>query len=149
MNAALLHTLSTHLPVLGILFSSILLIYGMIRKSAEVKRAAFIGYVLTSLTALPAYFSGEEAEEIVEGLPGVTEQYIEEHEEFAKLSFIGVEIIGAISIAGLFAARKNANSINLFSKGIMLPALVVVGMMAWTAHLGGMVRHTEIRGAIR
>lgn len=145
MNFALVHLLTTHLPVLGILFASILMLYGLIRKSNELKRAALIGYVLTALTGIPAYLSGEEAEDMIEGLPGVTEQYIEEHEDFAKLSFIGVEIIGVISLAGLYASRKNANMIDAFSKGVILPSLVVVGMMAWTAHLGGLIRHTEIR----
>jgi hypothetical protein len=145
MNSALIHLLTTHLPVLGILFASILMLYGLIRKSKELKRAALIGYVLTALTGIPAYLSGEEAEDMVEGLPGVTEQYIEEHEDFAKFSFIGIEIVGVISLAGLYASRKNANMISTFSKGVILPSLVVVGMMAWTAHLGGMIRHTEIR----
>lgn len=145
MNSALVHLLTTHLPVLGILFTSLLMLYGLIRKSNELKRAALIGYILTALTGIPAYLSGEEAEEMAEGLPGVTEQYIEEHEDFAKLSFIGVEIIGLISLVGLYASRKNANMIHTFSKGVILPSMVVVGMMAWTAHLGGMIRHTEIR----
>jgi|SRR5688572_32809287 len=147
MNSALIHLLTTHLPVLGILFASILMLYGLIRRSRELKRAALIGYVLTALTGIPAYLSGEEAEDMVEGLPGVTEHYIEEHEDFAKFSVIGVEIIGVISLAGIYASRKNTNMIDTFSKGVVLPSLVVVGMMAWTSHLGGMIRHTEIRSA--
>jgi hypothetical protein len=55
---------------------------------------------LVALLALPAYFTGEPAEEAVERAVGVTEQVIDAHEAAALVSLVGVELLGVIASAG-------------------------------------------------
>ncbi len=144
INDAQLHLLFNHLPVMGSLFTLLLLLWGLIRKSSEIKKVALGAMVLVALSALPAYFTGEPAEEVIEKMPGFEEAYVEEHEgmgSFALYSAIGM---GIVALVGLLLSR--GRELHL---GVALVALVanlfVAGVMGYTAHLGGMIRHPEIR----
>lgn len=144
MNEAQLHLLTNHLPVMGSLFTVLLLLWGLIRRSDEVKKVAMGAMVLVAITAVPAYLSGEPAEEVVEELPGVSEAYIEQHEAMGKFALISAIGMGVIALGALVFSRGKSLGAPLAS--IMLVAnLFVAGVMAYTAHLGGQIRHTEIR----
>ncbi len=71
MNQAHFHLILNHLPILGILFGLIILTGGFLTKNAAVKRTALGMFVLSAIFAIPAYLTGEGAEEVVENLPGV------------------------------------------------------------------------------
>ena len=96
------------------------------------------------LSAIPVFLSGEGAEEAVEHLPGVLESTIENHEHFAEVSLWIV--IGAASLALLILVKMPGRSI---ARMLLYPTLalglVYAGTMAYTAHLGGQIRHSEIR----
>jgi hypothetical protein len=80
MNWAYVHLALNHLPVIGAIFGVLLLLLALLRKSEELKRVSLGVFVITALLALPIYFTGEPAEEVVEHLPGVAEPLIERHE---------------------------------------------------------------------
>lgn len=145
MNWAHLHLLINHIPALGTVFGTLLLIFGMAKKNEEIKRISLGLFVIIAVATVPVYFTGEPAEEIVEHLPGVEEAIIEEHEESALISFIIVGILGAAAIGVLWRYR-HADTIpkRLVIAGLIL-SIVVCGLMAWTADLGGKIRHSEIR----
>lgn len=72
------------------------MITGLISKSEAVKRTAFMIFILGALASIAAMTTGEGAEEIVEKINGVTENYIESHktaETFALLSYILVAFL--------------------------------------------------------
>jgi uncharacterized membrane protein AbrB (regulator of aidB expression) len=104
-----------------------------------------VAFVLVGLVALPTYFTGEPAEASVEHAPGVTESVIGPHEESAEASLITVLVLAVLSLAGLILYRRREVPSG-FTLGTLALALIVTGMMAWTAHLGGRIRHVEIRG---
>jgi hypothetical protein len=83
MNWAHIHLSLNHLPVVGIIFGVLLLLLALLRKSEELKRVSLGVFVLTALLALPVYFTGEPAEEVVEHVPGVAESLIGRHENAA------------------------------------------------------------------
>ena len=60
------------------------------KKSEELKRLSCYVFVLMALLTIPVYLTGEGAEEIVEHLPGVPHELIEEHEESALGSLIAI-----------------------------------------------------------
>ncbi|HET7290515.1 MAG TPA: hypothetical protein VFJ67_08775, partial [Thermodesulfobacteriota bacterium] len=82
MNAAHWHLILNHIPLIGIGFVILLMIIAFARKSQELKNVAMIFAVIVALWAIPAYLTGEPAEEVVEDMPGISENIIEEHEEF-------------------------------------------------------------------
>ena len=145
MNATHLHLILNHIPVLGTIFGMGLLILAIGKKSTELAQASMWVFLLAALIALPVYFSGEPAEDLTKGLPGFSEQIVEQHEAAANLAFTSVLLLGAAGLAG-FIWLQRAKALPQWL-GLMLLAgsLIVSGLMAWTANKGGQIRHTEIR----
>jgi hypothetical protein len=147
MNWAHLHLVLTHIPVVGIGFGIVLLAVAMVKRSQELQQVSFGILVLTALLTLPVYFTGEPAEELVEPLPGISEATIDRHEEAAETALVAVAILGTIAAAGLVLCRRVTSLPQIFSLTVLLLALGAGGTMAWTANLGGQIRHTEIHTA--
>ncbi len=136
INAAYLHLLTNHIPVFGFLFGIGLLIYGIIRKSSEIKRVAAFILFLAALGTLVAYFSGHNAEEMVEHLPGVMEEAIDRHEEAAKFPFYLSIIVGILSAIYLFLPVKFGELI------ILVLSLFSFGASIYAAKTGGEIKHS-------
>ncbi len=145
MNPTHLHLLLNHVPVLGTAFGLGLLLFGLWRKSDEIKKAALGVFVIVAVMAVPVYLTGEPAEDGVKSLPGVSEPLIEQHEQAASVAFTGVLVLGVAALGGLIILRRG-KSVPAWCGLLMLAAaLIVSGLMAWTANMGGQIRHTEIR----
>ena len=147
MNATHLHLLLNHIPVLGTAFGLALLAFGLWRKSEDLKKAALGAFLISTLFAVPAYLTGEPAEDGVKSLPGVTKAVIEQHEDAASVAFTCIIALGVAALAGLVAFRRGKVVATWFSAMMLAASVVVSGLMAWTANLGGQVRHTEIRSS--
>lgn len=89
--------------------------------------------------------TGEAAEEVVENIAGVTKNYIEQHEEAAKLFSILTYILGGLSLFGLWASIKVKKYSNFANISILIFALIVMIFAKQTGTTGGEIRHTEIR----
>lgn len=144
MSPVHLHLMLNHLPVVGIVFAALLLGYAVLVNNDVVKKISLAAFVLIAMLAVPAYLTGEPAEEIAEGLPGVTEYAIEQHEEAAQIAFASILLVGAMAVAGLVMFRTKAVP-RLFAVSVLALSVVAMAALAWTANLGGKVRHTEIR----
>lgn len=93
MNAAHLHLVLNHIPVIGSAIAIFVLIVGILKKSDDVKKVSAMILLLTALITIPVYLSGKDAEAKIEGnYEEVDEQFIEEHEDFALSSFIAMDI---------------------------------------------------------
>lgn len=145
MNQAHLHLLLNHVPVIGAIFCLLLLLVALLRKSDELKRVSLGGLVLVSLLTIPAYLTGEPAEKVVEHLPGVSEALIESHEKAALVAFITLLATGIVALGGLIWSRRRTALPGAVVTVALLLTAVTVGLMAYTANLGGQIRHTEIR----
>jgi hypothetical protein len=146
MNIAHLHLVLNHVPVLGAVFALGLFCFARLKRSPEFTRAALAMLVMNALLALPAYFTGEPAEDMITSVPGVLKNLVEPHEEAAGVALTGVLLVGAGALTGLILFRR-ASLIPAWYNSIMLVAsLMVTVLMAWTANLGGKIHHPEIRG---
>jgi uncharacterized membrane protein len=145
MNWAHVHLALSHLPVIGAIFGLLLLLLALLRKSEELKRVSLGVFVITALLALPVYFTGEPAEEMIEHLPGVAEPLIERHENAALFALLMAGVTGIVALIGLILFRR-AETLPIWVVGAALVlSLATSGLMGWTANLGGEIRHTEIR----
>lgn len=81
MTWAHLHLALNHVPVIGILIGLLLLGFGIFRGSRELTRSSF--WLLAGLAVITVfvYLTGEPVEEMVEGLPGISERMVEQHEK--------------------------------------------------------------------
>jgi len=145
MNAAYLHLLLNHVPVLGVLFALALVAAALARRNETLLRAGWVTLVVVALVALPVYFTGDGAEELVEDEPGVSHDTIKAHENIALIALIGLEALGVLSLAGLVLSRRGAAP-PWTRAGSLALALVVAGLMGVTAERGGRIRHPEAHG---
>lgn len=145
MDPTQIHLLLNHAPLMGSLIATAILAWGLFRKNEEIVRVSFYLFVGSALVALPVYFSGEGAEEAVEHLPGVLESLIEDHENLAKIAILIMEALGVGALAGLITSFRLKQLPFWFGTVLLIGGLINGGVMAQTAHLGGLIRHSEIR----
>jgi hypothetical protein len=149
MNWAHIHLVLNHVPVLGTVFGLALFGYAVARRDEGLKRIGLGVFAIVALLALPVFFTGEPAEGIVENAPGISEPLIEAHEGAALFALIGVELLGAVALAGLFATRRGRGPLSAaITRATVLVSLIAAGLMARTANLGGKIHHTEIRAGV-
>lgn len=146
MDPTRVHLFITHLPVFGLFFSVLALIYGFVRKERQVKIVSLVILIIAVVGGIIAFQTGHEAEETAEKIPGISEAVIEEHEESAETTAVFFYALSAIALVGLYAV--------IADKGFAQPLLILVlatsvlafYFVAQTASLGGKIRHTEISG---
>ena len=63
----------------------------------------------------------------------------------ATVAFTGVVMLGMAALAGLLLFRGGERVPTWFGSLMLAASLMVSGLMAWTANVGGQIRHTEIR----
>jgi hypothetical protein len=145
VNYPYLHLAVNHLPVLGAIFALLLLAWGVARGSRDVTRVALGAALLAGLSAYPAYFTGDEAHEQLEEMPGYDHDRTHEHEEAAEAALIALLATAGAGGLGLWVSRKD-RAIPVWSVGLVgLGLLASAGLVARAAMLGGEITHLEAR----
>lgn len=140
-----LHLLPNHLPIIVPIIGLVLLLLAAWRDSNPLARVGLALLATGALAALPAYLTGEGAEEAVEHLPGVTESLIEQHSNFALVAAIAIGVVGLVALWTLWRYRRPVAVPALLVRVTLLGAMISCGLMAYTGLLGGEIRHTEVR----
>ena len=144
MSPAHFHLVLNHVPVIGMVIAIGLLAWAVLRRDERLVRVCLGLFAVLAVAGVAAFLTGEPAEEVVEGLAGVSESAVEQHEEAARLAMIAMGALGLLSLACLFWFRKRLLPRQV-AMLLLAAALVPAGAMAWTANLGGRIRHAEIR----
>ena len=145
MDATHIHLLLTHFPIVGTIIGIGILIYGQSSKNDSVKKVALSTFIIMSILTIPVFLTGEEAEETVEHLAGVSEIIIEEHEELAEKAIWLMGLLGVFSLASFYAIAKNLSISKRLILITLLISLATFGLFAKVGNLGGQIRHSEIR----
>ena len=146
MSAAHIHLLLNHIPILGSIFGLLVLCYGMLRKSDEIKKTSLGVFVLTALVTIAVYLTGDGAADIVRSLPGVSAAIIQQHDKAATITLVAIEILGAVSLLSLFLSWRARRELKSWmTLGVLILAMISSGLGAWTGSIGGQIRHTEVR----
>ncbi|MBI2890631.1 MAG: hypothetical protein HYY13_07585 [Nitrospirae bacterium] len=148
MNYAHLHLMVNHVPVIGMLFALALWIASWSAGSRHLRNAALVGFVFCALAAGAANLTGEEAEEAIERLQGVSKNLIEGHEEAAEPAWIATVILGVFSLAGVALYLRKEALPRWLAGPITLGAVVACILMLRAANQGGLIRHPEIQGGL-
>jgi uncharacterized membrane protein len=144
MNASQIHLALNHVPLFFSITGCLILLYGFIRKADSLKFLSLYFMIAAALFTIPVYLTGEGTEEMVEELPGISERLIERHEEMARIGLIVIIIAGIAASIALLTRKKPA----LLKSALVLCAFlsfISFGVMAQTAHLGGQIRHSELK----
>lgn len=144
IDAAHLHLMLNHVPVIGAPMVLLLLTIGTWRRSPElitVSLALAVG--LAGFTAL-VYFTGDPAEELLEHAPWFPKAIAESHEEQALVSLVGALATGFLAGAAL-VARNRVWSGRWLRRMVWVALAATTLLLGWTAWSGGQIRHDEIR----
>jgi hypothetical protein len=145
MTWAHLHLALNHVPVIGLPIVVLLLAWAVVRRSVELTRASLGLLVLLALVTIIVQLTGEPAEDLIEGLPGVVDAMVERHEEAALIGTIGMSVLGLLALVGWWRSRGGRVLARWYSPAMLIGGLVLAGYFGWVANLGGQIRHTEIR----
>jgi hypothetical protein len=144
VNWAHVHLLLTHIPVIGIAAIIAFLVTGKIRGSREIEWASLQLFVALALLSIVVYLTGSPANHQMRDLPGISREVIHRHSTAADFAFWSLEVLGALCLAALYKFRT-AEAVPSREITVLLAlALAVFFLMAWTANLGGKIRHPEI-----
>lgn len=167
MEIAYLHLITNHIPIIGIPLATALLIFGILRKSSELKNVSFVMFTLLGAATIAVYFLGQGGEDFVEELPGVSHDAIEEHEEFAWYALFAVIATGAVSLFALIRYGGFSDLFRLTPKAenetadngrspavwpayaVLAIAIISAAALGYTGRLGGKIRHPEFHGGIQ
>lgn len=147
MNGAQVHLAVNHFPVVGVLIGALVLWTGTLIKIGAVKRTGLAIILFAALTAIPAYFSGEPAEAIIEDRPLVSESWIESHEEAADTAFALTGVLGLSAAIALASTRiRGLGKLEKPTTRLAIVfSLLAFAALARAAHRGGLIRHDELR----
>lgn len=143
MNPAHWHLVANHLPIIGGIFASLILIYGIVFKNESIVNLSYKFFVLTAVFSIIASQTGESAEGYLKSINAVEENYLETHVQAADLANYAAIGLGVISLLALLIAKiRNYKAMPLI---ILALSLLVAGLMGRAGNLGGNIMHKEIR----
>jgi uncharacterized membrane protein len=145
MNNAHWHLALNHLPVIVPLLGLIILVAGFIFRSDIVKRVAFAVVIFGAICTIPAFFTGEGAEEVVEGFPEITKSMIHDHEEIAEVFAILSYLLGGLSLFAFWSNLRQKTFSTYAAIAVVVLSCATLFYAKSTATSGGEIRHTEIR----
>ncbi|MDA9056301.1 hypothetical protein N9K49_00440 [Flavobacteriaceae bacterium] len=145
MDATHLHLILTHFPIVGTIIGIGILAYGLFTKNDDIKKVALVTFMLMTILTIPVFLTGEEAEETVEHIAGISEQLIENHEEIAEKAIWLMGLLGFLSFINLLVIIKKLSFAKMISLITLIVSLGTFGLFAKVGSTGGDIRHSEIR----
>lgn len=139
INSVHLHLVLVHIPIVLFPLVLVLLIISMLCRNDFLKRLSCYIMIFATAISIPAYLAGENAEDIVEKLPGVLESVIDEHSEAALYALWLSCVSAATALLTLFFSNrfKWINSVLIVLSLLTTLTLFKVG------YEGGKIRHPE------
>ena len=143
MDGAHAHLLFNHFPVIGSIFSLLVLGSGMILKNDTVKKTALALIILTAALTIPSSLTGDSAEEALAAIGQKPVELIHLHEEMADIALwttLGVGLFAALTFYK-FKSEKRKILIGITFILLLTNSLFLVSV----GNAGGQIRHSEIR----
>lgn len=151
MSAAHLHLLIVHLPVLGAIFAAALLVAGEARGRSpdgpSLRVTGWLVLLVSAVSGIVAYYSGPPAYEQLEAVLAPEKEWVEQHAVIGRAAFVGLVVAGALAVQALLQHLQEETPARWLRWTILGLVLVLCYVLAWAAHLGGLIRHEEIRPA--
>ncbi len=153
MDLTHIHLLLNHFPTIGTIIGLGLLLFAVLGKSDDLKRAGLVVFLGIGLVTIATYVTGNAAQAKIcvataATLPcqdsNVSRALIGAHEGAAMIAFAVMQLTGAFAWLGLWQMRRLSHLPNWNMALVLLLAIVTFGLMARAANIGGEIRHPEI-----
>jgi hypothetical protein len=144
VNWAVLHLMLNTLPPIVSGIAAVALTIGLIWRSNDVLRFGLLLVIAVPLLIVPVFFSGRAAVILVGNMPGVPLQLIGDHQESVVWTWTTSVVAGCAALLGAAVYRRSRLPAWFIAVALAL-SLVTDGFVIRTAHLGGRIRHPEVR----
>lgn len=144
MNAAQVHLMTAHLPVVGVPFAAILLLAGIVGKSHTLWLTSCWALVATMILAAFPYFSGPSAYSWLAERPEIEPSLVESHAIVARGASLGLVVLGALALSAILREWQGEVGGRIFKVLLLVGAILISYALGWSAHLGGLIRHPEL-----
>lgn len=143
-NGAHLHLVLNHLPITGFCVTSVLALVAFFK--VDLRRIAMMAVVVSGLLTLPAYMTGEPAEDLVKNHPelNISKDLIHNHEEAAQWAVSAGMLAGLLAAALLWLPMVTAVGFRRLYPLALLVCLWATSVMVVTGLQGGKIHHPEI-----
>jgi hypothetical protein len=141
-----IHLMINHVPVIGLAVPIAFLLIDRVRKNRKLEWLSLQMFVVFALLTIPVYLTGSPASHKMREVPGISLEIIHRHSNAADFAFWTLEGLGALSLWTLYKFRSSAAVPPRLTAALLALALTALGLMIWTANLGGKIRHPEIAG---
>jgi drug/metabolite transporter (DMT)-like permease len=150
MTAIQFHLAVVHLPVLALLAGASLLLAARMRRSEFLFKMGCGFLLAAALGAAAAYFSGPRAYETLKGFDDqLSRRDVESHAALGKGAFMAMVLLGLASGLALIAYAQDERPSPWLRWILLIGAFLLLYMLAWTAYLGGLIRHPEVSPSFR
>ncbi len=145
-NGAHLHLILNHLPITGYCLVSLFAVIAFFKKDG--RRMALMGIVVSALLTLPAFLTGEGAEEVLQKHANlmINQELIETHAMAAQWAMIAAIISGLLAAAALWLPQMNETRFRRVYPVVVIVCLWATSVMVVTGIHGGKIHHPEIAG---
>lgn len=144
LNDAHLHLLVNHFPILGVVFSFLIVLYAFLRPSVETYRIASLLFVFSGIMSFVAYQTGGPAASFLKQYPEIVRSKIGAHAEFSDIALWVSLGTSAIVLIFLVVSYMRDRFPNWMRFTLLLSQLACIGLLSYASHLGALIRHVEI-----
>ncbi|MBY0451247.1 MAG: hypothetical protein K2X01_11545 [Cyanobacteria bacterium] len=140
------HLMLNHFPVIGMILGLVLWGMALSLDIPQLYQTTLVWIMAMGAITILVYLTGTNSHELIHGLPGVRHEFIDTHQQWGTYSLSALLLASLTALVSLIMMQRAGGSLSRFWKQcIFLTVLVSVGLTFYTAHLGGLIRHTEIR----
>jgi len=150
MNLIHVHLWLNHLPILGTLIALALFVVSLASDRDDLKQASLALFVMIALFSIPAYMSGNAAQNVLKDNPNYSMEAIQAHQGSALIAFLFIELTGAVSLMGLWRFSRTEKNpwmerpAKWHLLAVLVLAILTSGLMAVAGNTGGEINHAEI-----
>jgi hypothetical protein len=147
MNGAHLHLIVNHVSLFALLFGVVILAANFKWGGRDVLFVAIGLFIVTGIFAWVAHLTGDAAADVLKAaLPDLDKSFIQEHDHAADFANIAGTLTALAAIACGWIAIKMPARLKVARIVLLIIALWASTVFARVTYLGGLIRHTEIRG---
>jgi cytochrome bd-type quinol oxidase subunit 1 len=134
-----------HLPVVGCLFALVILLVAHRLREEIVFKIGYGILLFCTISSAVTYFSGGYAYEELASNPSIQSEQTDPHALIARAAFMLMVVAGVATLSVFLQYLQGEKPHPWHRRGILIAAFILVYLFAWAAHLGGRIRHEEIR----
>ena len=148
MNAAQVHLLTVHIPVIGCWGLSILFILAQYFRDDRLFKINCWLFLILLTAATIAYFSGPPAYDLLKDSYSVTKETVEFHAILARSGLLAMVVLSMV-VGNALVQGFQGEKIPCWQRWVILISILLLSIF-WgaVAHWGGLIRHPEIQYSV-